>query len=542
MRKSIITTVFILLVIIGKLHSFGTEKLKYSFAEKGLNYDLSLYVPESYDPIYPTPVILALHPYQGNSDSMRDMLESIGYDENAIIACPDLNNAVVPTDFSEIVYAAISHVAEMYNVDDTRIALAGYQWGGGLAVLMGLNDPVLFRGIIAIAPEVSLDYITKEMWDNKNKIPMGFILGENDDYYNPVHQLIQEFQMNGALMKFIYKPGVEHGGDSYWGTHEFDLDVESIYTFLFKDNQSASYLINSTSHDFDVVDVGDSTIFKCTVRNTGIKTLSNFNLSFDLNEDGVFSIIDNIKDRIIKTKDTFSFNVLFKPKETKEYSGKIIIQPDTLASIKQSIELAGKGYEAKGIFAVNTPLIKFDTLVVNKAHMDRFAIMNDGDAPYKVVSMQIEGDPHNVFKLDKYNFPLIIDIAEFKYISVTFTPPSPGKYTGQIKIMTDIDNIPFYLDLVGYAKDETGIEDFLTNSDDIQVFPNPVKDNLFFKPGILKGTLKIVDISGSTIAMYNIMDYNNGILSISMNDYPPGMYYLIVENEGRRFFKSIIKQ
>jgi predicted esterase len=105
--------------------------------------DGSLYVPKSYKPGTPMPVLMMLHGYSGVAQSVRftfPLAEEFG----VIIIAPESRDLTwgqsIPGFDADVRYlgAAFRYVSSILDVDDSHVALGGVSDGAGYALSMGL--------------------------------------------------------------------------------------------------------------------------------------------------------------------------------------------------------------------------------------------------------------------------------------------------------------------------------------------------------------------------------------------------------------------
>jgi acetyl esterase/lipase len=136
--------------------ALGADKL-----ESGARY--TLFVPEKYDPLQPTPLVIGLH---GGGAGGADGKLVVGSGASAmnfyqqrcdargwLCACPTalaagwdgaLNDALIDAIFDEL--------AALYNIDENRVYLVGHSMGGGGTWVQGARLPERYA---AVAPAAS---------------------------------------------------------------------------------------------------------------------------------------------------------------------------------------------------------------------------------------------------------------------------------------------------------------------------------------------------------------------------------------------------
>lgn len=135
------------------------------------------YVPESYDPARPTPLIVMLHGYGANGAAQELVifkLKALAEEKsfvyiypdgtispdgkrfwNATDACCDFTNSGV----DDVAYIAglIEEAKQRYNIDDKRVYVMGHSNGGFMSHRFGCDHAELVAGIASLAGEVWSD-------------------------------------------------------------------------------------------------------------------------------------------------------------------------------------------------------------------------------------------------------------------------------------------------------------------------------------------------------------------------------------------------
>ena len=118
-----------------------------------------VWVPESYDPAVPAPLIVLLHGGARTSEDWRvDALEELFEARGAIVLAPDSRyrtwdrvTGIFGPDV-EFIDQALAHVFAQANIDPERIAIGGFSDGGTYALALGLTNGDLFKEVMAFSP------------------------------------------------------------------------------------------------------------------------------------------------------------------------------------------------------------------------------------------------------------------------------------------------------------------------------------------------------------------------------------------------------
>jgi predicted esterase len=124
----------------------------------GSDRDGVLYVPPSYTPGHPAPLVLSLHGAGGSGRRSLRRLSPLADELGLLVLSPDSREStwdVVRTEFGpdvEFVDRALDLVFARYAVDPARIAAEGFSDGASYALSLGLLNGDLFSNVIAFSP------------------------------------------------------------------------------------------------------------------------------------------------------------------------------------------------------------------------------------------------------------------------------------------------------------------------------------------------------------------------------------------------------
>lgn len=119
-----------------------------------------LYVPASYDPARPVPLLVTLHGATGSAEDWRgfqDACETRGMAMLSIDSRTRTWDRVGGTFGPDVNYidGALRHTFERLAVDPTRMALVGFSDGASYALSLGPSNGDLFPHVIAFSPGFS---------------------------------------------------------------------------------------------------------------------------------------------------------------------------------------------------------------------------------------------------------------------------------------------------------------------------------------------------------------------------------------------------
>lgn len=122
-----------------------------------------LYVPTTYRPDVPAPVMVLLHGAGGNARGGIDPLLAFADEAGVILISPSSRRAtwdVIGGGFGPDVTAidrALEHVFSRFSVDETRLGIGGFSDGASYALSVGLTNGDLFTHVVAFSPGFSAE-------------------------------------------------------------------------------------------------------------------------------------------------------------------------------------------------------------------------------------------------------------------------------------------------------------------------------------------------------------------------------------------------
>lgn len=252
-KKLQLTGLALLMLCAGQLTLAQTDitrgqvlRQSYDFAEASRSdMEYALYVPNSYSPEHPAPLIILLH---GLGSNPQQVISYAGIAENAekhgyIVAAPYGYNergwygsrgpgnagAPRPTDsnappiggasasdpdnlgeLSELdVMNVLALMQETFNVDPKRIYLMGHSMGGGGTLYLGMKHPHIWAALAPLAPAI---WSSPEQLEQIRDMPVILVQGENDNLVTtgmirPWAARLAELEMNH---RYIEMPGGDH--------------------------------------------------------------------------------------------------------------------------------------------------------------------------------------------------------------------------------------------------------------------------------------------------------------------------------------------
>lgn len=125
----------------------------------GSGRDGYVFIPSTYSPATPAPLIVALHGANKTAFNGMATMVDAATAAGAIVIAPSSRDPVTWDMFGagfggDVAYinASIAQVSDLYNVDPTRVAVQGFSDGATYALSLGLASGKAFTHVIAFSP------------------------------------------------------------------------------------------------------------------------------------------------------------------------------------------------------------------------------------------------------------------------------------------------------------------------------------------------------------------------------------------------------
>ena len=210
-RKRIIAAVVILLSLPLMLAAFESISFRIRNRNNGVmissgeRREYFLYVPRSYDPAKPTPLVISMHGAAGWPKQQMELTEwnRLAESHRFIVVYPSGLESAGPRvwhvgpDFSEdvrFISGMIDKLEAAYNIDPARIYANGFSNGGGMAFVLScaLADRIAAVGMVGAAQTLPWSWCTE-------------------------HRAVPMIAFHGTADKFAYF----NGGQSWVAPHPF---------------------------------------------------------------------------------------------------------------------------------------------------------------------------------------------------------------------------------------------------------------------------------------------------------------------------------
>ena len=168
-----------------------------------LYYDL--YVPDRRDPSRPTPLLIALHGYEGNKESMMAMARKVNSRDFIIASIQAPNAFFVPSiddresrrigfgwmlqykaedslrTHHETILSTIAETAAEFPIDEGAVFLMGFSQSVAMNYRFAFSYPGFIKGIVAICGGIPGDW-NEDKYQNSDTDVL-IIAGEKDQFY-----------------------------------------------------------------------------------------------------------------------------------------------------------------------------------------------------------------------------------------------------------------------------------------------------------------------------------------------------------------------
>lgn len=130
------------------LHKLGLDPIRDGF----------LYVPPSYKPAVPAPLLILLHGAGGDSRVFEAIAPTLADPEGMVIMAPDSSSRTWDRILGaygpdvQFIDAALALVFRKCNINPQRIALGGFSDGATYALSLGITNGDLFPYLVAFSP------------------------------------------------------------------------------------------------------------------------------------------------------------------------------------------------------------------------------------------------------------------------------------------------------------------------------------------------------------------------------------------------------
>ncbi|MCF7823368.1 MAG: T9SS type A sorting domain-containing protein [Candidatus Marinimicrobia bacterium] len=202
----------------------------------------SLYIPAGWDINSDTnAMMVSIHPWNGmTAINWCDRLMDFAEQNKLLLVCPQGVNEYFGGDQAEItelidtalVSVLIKNLKAEYGINNKKVFLMGYSWGGLRTYNYGLSNPQVFAGFIPLGAFVTSanKYPITAIASNAEGKPFYLIHGSEDTPQVSYFGMITLLQENNALVNSILLDGVTHSGTI--GIPDFEEVLSVAYNWV----------------------------------------------------------------------------------------------------------------------------------------------------------------------------------------------------------------------------------------------------------------------------------------------------------------------
>ena len=252
------------------LNTVLSEKLPLLADGKTEETEIFLYVPTSYDPAKPAPLICAFHGTGGTGKEMAEMWRADAEKIGALVLAPSEAGANEGYGWTQrerdSVLAALRWTRRHYDVDERRIFATGISRGGHLAWDLALRHPDLFA---ALAPQIGSPRLAIQRGQNNMRLlenlvalPIRDLQGSQDDevMVESLHVAFARLAKFGALdAKLQEFPELGHSFEfgavdwkAFFGAAQRPLEPERVVCCSARLGEARSFWVEITAFDKNV--------------------------------------------------------------------------------------------------------------------------------------------------------------------------------------------------------------------------------------------------------------------------------------------------
>jgi len=155
MTRTSVLTIAVSLLICTQLFGQGEVLLNQRIQHDGRRRNYHLYVPSSYDPSQPMPLVLDFHGFTSNAGEQMSTtgMNSIAEKEGFLVAYPNaISGDWTLTEDHGLSFtdAVLDTIDNSYAVDATRVYATGMSQGGMMSYLLGAARPNTFAAVASV--------------------------------------------------------------------------------------------------------------------------------------------------------------------------------------------------------------------------------------------------------------------------------------------------------------------------------------------------------------------------------------------------------
>lgn len=225
----------------------GSFSVKLRPVSPPVEKNYSLYIPSNYIQTIPNELMLGLHPYNSTSKLWCNTLVDFCEQNGLLLACPDGGPDGFIDDPIDQIFtdALLDSVLTWYNINQSKIFIMGFSWGGRTTYTYGLENYKWFAGFLPIGAYIDNDFNINSLLPHASNKPFYIIHGTEDNPEIHFYPIRDALVASGAIVNWKLLDGVGH-------TVNF-AGRDSIFTAAFTWLDSVSSVITNIEFQKDEI-------------------------------------------------------------------------------------------------------------------------------------------------------------------------------------------------------------------------------------------------------------------------------------------------
>ncbi|MFA5834940.1 MAG: choice-of-anchor D domain-containing protein [Bacteroidota bacterium] len=325
----------------------------------------------------------------------------------------------------------------------------------------------------------------------------------------------------------------------------FTADTFDIYTdTLYLRNTSVNRLVKiqlkgesplpvltliPTIYRKDTIAVGDSTVQKFVIKNTSVNDL----IYQDIRNKSIAFTISGNNSGTVKSQDSISFFIIFKPLTFLEYNDTLMI---TSMSVQKTYPLTGFSPFPSMTASVST--LDFGNVYKDSTAIKTILVKNNSINKLRIDSLKtLRKQTGAVFTVKSFTAPVFVSKNDSSMFAIIFKPDTIRMFSDTVFIYSNQQNAIIPISLRGVGNSTTS---FILSDDIIpkqyslnQNFPNPFNPTTILRYGLPNNSsvsLKIYNVLGQQVANLVHSEQSAGWQRITWNaNVSTGLYFYRLE-------------
>ena len=239
--------------------------------------------------------------------------------------------------------------------------------------------------------------------------------------FNHIDSIVVKWPHKDLLTTVVYNPPINA---------ILEIGENGFNDNLVKNWDGSKPIIALSEPKFEhrLVDIGEYSEIEFNVRNIGDAVLSVSDLSFEINEDAVYELIDTETGFDLEPGEQQAVKVRYTPIKVGWNKDHLIISSNAYNAPEKQFDLLCSGYGPSSTLAFDKVLLVFDPIFFGQDADMTFEISNHGVLEMNIDSITVENLDGEVFSIIEHTDALKIESEGAKEFTVNFTPPNNIKY------------------------------------------------------------------------------------------------------------------